>query len=1109
VTSQSPSLPAEDAAPARGQGNIGREQQIDAWVDHHSDASGGFLGFGETSTVDHVREALDGKTSELGRLTADEQRYLLDRVLDRWSEGRGAGPGGAADLVQSLGNNRQLQGLVAERLAAKAASLMQRPAGNGSINDPHAQARAYALDAIQATSGPLERTPSDYAPLRQLMNSLGPEAAARLVQALNPATTGAGYYGMSQLQQRMLAAMNSGPQTSATSAVVQTIFSETTPGSLHMLPAMQTHMAKALAREWHPDNPSMQASEATRLAGIFATDQGQQLLFGSGNEGRIPLDARVNALAIIRADTSINAATLRQTQDPWTNQAILGPMARANAQQYMSLRGDSPQTLNGTDLDNVVGYAMGLPPTLPRDRSAASAQADAANGRFSYFAQGPGQRPVQAVVDQIRRLGGATPHVTVLPIEFGSSAYGPVQLPLFRVQTPGGDRYVDNTGRSYTSFDDWKEHNQLPAGSMIYPEQGHLSATSDGQARLASSNTPNTPDTTWKQVKGVLNDVALVGGIIAGGAVILGTGGAATPIIAGIAVASGAWGAYSTGSELLDRYQHGQSIDPIHDGTARGLWLGLAANTAGMGAFASEAALARIASTEGRLTSTAAWTIGTAKTAATVTNGAALINAGIDLSANWGAMSPEQRAQSILSMGFWGVTMLAGARQARSPGDLFNPASMTQALADAYQPSVTRTTTLGGSRVEIVTEPQTGRPVILAGEQASPADVQLHVNVARTMARNQGLQGQINALLGRAEPAPGTLAYSAKYEAIKLNQKVSDLQARLANPHLTPQQRAQLQGDIDTTNAYLEQQLTSLATIARSPGSASVAAPSDGRARAEQLPGLAEALETGPYAHQGYYFRIHQDPELPPEIVRMEGYDRTHPRLAPYELDNRTWGVRPVDAQNLPAYAPQITGGAASSARLSEALSPGQSVELQIALARRQAASARYSAATDSATRNAAGQNVVVQSHLIGELGARGYMQAEFPNARMIYAGTRQFEFDQVYRQVMPNGSLRFIVVEAKGGNSPLGTRLVNTTVETQGTPEYFEATAESMRVRGGDAGRVGSDLLRAFRVGKTSDGRPAEVAYLVVRTPISSQGATANVGTVTAKQFELTGQHP
>jgi hypothetical protein len=228
------------------------------------------------------------------------------------------------------------------------------------------------------------------------------------------------------------------------------------------------------------------------------------------------------------------------------------------------------------------------------------------------------------------------------------------------------------------------------------------------------------------------------------------------------------------------------------------------------------------------LSSAAAWTIGTAKVAANVTNGAAFVNAGVDLTNNWGSMTGEQRAQSLLSMGFWGVTMLAGARGARSPGDLFNPAGMTRALADAYEPPVTRTTELGGNGVEIVLEPQSGRPMIRAGENASAADIQLHVNVARMMARNQGLQGQINGLLGRGDPPPDSLAYSAKYESIKLNQKVADLQARLDNPNLTPQQRAQLQGDIDTTNAYLDQQLASLTAIARSPSLARVASPSAG-----------------------------------------------------------------------------------------------------------------------------------------------------------------------------------------------------------------------------------------------------------------------------------------
>jgi hypothetical protein len=110
-----------------------------------------------------------------------------------------------------------------------------------------------------------------------------------------------------------------------------------------------------------------------------------------------------------------------------------------------------------------------------------------------------------------------------------------------------------------------------------------------------------------------------------------------------------------------------------------------------------------------------AWTIGTAKVVSNVTNAGAFANAGVDLAANWSAMTPAQRAQSVLSMGFWGATMAVAVKGARSPSDLFNPAAMTRALSDAYEPSVTRTTSLEGNRVEIVSDTR-GRLAIRAGE---------------------------------------------------------------------------------------------------------------------------------------------------------------------------------------------------------------------------------------------------------------------------------------------------------------------------------------------------------------------------------------------------------
>jgi Domain of unknown function (DUF4781) len=391
-------------------------------------------------------------------------------------------------IRKSLG---RIAAVVAESLAAKAAALMQRPAGNGSADDPHSQARVYALDALQAVSGDLSQTPTDYAPLRQTLEGLGPAAAARFVRALNPSGPGHSHMINSKAQDRILQAMNAGAHTQTTGAVVQTIFAQTLPSALRALPSMQQHMARALAREWYPDNPAERIAATNRLAGIIGAAQGQQLLFGSSDDDNIPLDARVDALAIIRANSSITAATLTKTADPWTNRVIVGPLAQANAQQFLAVHGDAPQTLRGTRLDATVGYAMGFPPAVLPGVSPAFVQIKGATVA-SFYTRGPTPQPVQAVVDQIRQLAGADPQVTVLPIVYAGRRVGPVRLPLFRVCTANGDGYVDNTGRSYSSLQDWKDHNQLPPGIVVFPDRGQLTRGADGGVELDSADTPAT-----------------------------------------------------------------------------------------------------------------------------------------------------------------------------------------------------------------------------------------------------------------------------------------------------------------------------------------------------------------------------------------------------------------------------------------------------------------------------------------------------------------------------------------------------------------------------------------------------------------------------------------
>ncbi|MEH2628694.1 hypothetical protein V1292_006749 [Bradyrhizobium sp. AZCC 1719] len=201
---------------------------------------------------------------------------------------------------------------------------------------------------------------------------------------------------------------------------------------------------------------------------------------------KAPLAARIDALATIRMNPAITADALRQADDPWTNRAIVEPQAQAPAQRFLFARGDTPQHLRGTDLDNTVGFAMGMPPALPPGTSFAQVQAAVSRGELSLYGSGEHAAAVRVVTDQIRAVaGGDAARVTVLPVTYSSADTGPVRLPLFRVTgADGRERFVDNIGRAYDNFDDWRENNQLPPGSMAYPSGGHLIARPDGTVAL-------------------------------------------------------------------------------------------------------------------------------------------------------------------------------------------------------------------------------------------------------------------------------------------------------------------------------------------------------------------------------------------------------------------------------------------------------------------------------------------------------------------------------------------------------------------------------------------------------------------------------------------------
>jgi hypothetical protein len=136
------------------------------------------------------------------------------------------------------------------------------------------------------------------------------------------------------------------------------------------------------------------------------------------------------------------------------------------------------------------------------------------------------------------------------------------------------------------------------------------------------------------------------------------TGGALAIAAAGVGAASGLWIGIRSGSNLVDRYTHGQSVSPL-DMEALGDYLGVIGGSAGGVAFVGTAARGA------RLGKTAAYAIGTAHNVAAVAGVAGLVYQGAMLGKNLKDMSPEEQMEEVLKLLAFGGITLAGVAKPR------------------------------------------------------------------------------------------------------------------------------------------------------------------------------------------------------------------------------------------------------------------------------------------------------------------------------------------------------------------------------------------------------------------------------------------------------------
>jgi Tuberculosis necrotizing toxin len=142
------------------------------------------------------------------------------------------------------------------------------------------------------------------------------------------------------------------------------------------------------------------------------------------------------------------------------------------------------------------------------------------------------------------------------------------------------------------------------------------------------------------------------------------------------------------------------------------------------------------------------------------------------------------------------------------------------------------------------------------------------------------------------------------------------------------------------------------------------------------------------------------------------------------------------------------------------------------------------------------------------EEAAHAFIKGKFGNqAELVYGGpgkgSSSGDFDQVWKVTKPDGSIEYVVVEAKGGSAQLGSREVGDPTHRfqQGTSEYFESVRANMGkdTKSLESQSASNDLRTAIRDG--------QVRYIHVETPIMTDPVTgkASVGNTKVREFDLT----
>lgn len=347
-------------------------------------------------------------------------------------------------------------------------------------------------------------------------------------------------------------------------------------------------------------------------------------------------------------------------------------VAHENIARYMDRggenQGDIPEMLEGAQLLNTIGIALNVHFSDPTSWTEEEIE-EAEFGHLCFF-KGESRKAIDIIVDKIAEecKGKERNLLTVLPIQLYSDGKL-YSLSLFRFKAVNKWKFIDNVGRIYKNFEDWKENNVLPAGKVCYPMNGHLQRNCKGYVQTRCKSTPYGSNQS-KAIKTADISTGVMGIVGAVGTLFL-TGGAALPfVVAGIGSA-----VYTTGRSvyhLIDRGSHGQSLSPFESHETFSLWLGIGANVISFGAMGATIRLSTLAFQGKNISQGFRVLVNIINGTSLGVNSVAVANSLVYMAIHFDDMTPMDVLMQVASVAFWAKSVFSYKPAAKIVKEIHN-----------------------------------------------------------------------------------------------------------------------------------------------------------------------------------------------------------------------------------------------------------------------------------------------------------------------------------------------------------------------------------------------------------------------------------------------------